>query len=141
MVKPYRLPVSGTERQAAWGYLMTADLAGQLRAICLALPEVTERLSHGAPTWFAVKKSFVTLWADGHHAEDFPHLWCAGLPGAQQELTAAEPGRFFRPPYVGGRGWIGVRLDRDLDWEEIAELCRDAYRAVAPARLAARLDS
>jgi hypothetical protein len=97
------LPVSGTERQAAWGHLMTADLAGHLGAICLALPEVTERLSHGAPTWFAGgKKSFVTLWADGHHAEDFPHLWCAGLPGAQQELTAAEPGRFFRPPYVGG---------------------------------------
>jgi hypothetical protein len=121
---------------------MTADLAGQLRAICMALPEVTERLSHGAPTWFVGgKKSFVTLWADGHHAEDFPHLWCAGLPGAQQELTAAEPGRFFRPAYVGGRGWIGVRLDGDLDWAEIAELCQDAYRAIAPARLAARLGS
>jgi len=126
---------------------MTADLAGRLRAICLALPEVTERLSHGAPTFFIGKKSFVTLWADGHHAEDFPHLWCAGLPGAQQELTAAEPGRFFRPPYVGGRGWIGVRLDRDPDWPawpdwaEIAELCQDAYRAMAPARLAAKLDS
>jgi hypothetical protein len=119
---------------------MTGDLAGQLRAICLALPEVTERLSHGAPTFFIGKKSFVTLWADGHHAEDFPHLWCAGLPGAQQELTAAEPSRFFRPPYVGGRGWIGVRLDRDLDWGQIAELCQDAYRAIAPARLAARLD-
>jgi hypothetical protein len=119
----------------------TADLAEQVRAICLALPEVTERLSHGAPTWFVRdKKSFVTLWADGHHANDFPHLWCAGLPGSQQELTASEPGRFFRPPYVGGRGWIGVRLDRDLDWPEIAEVCRDAYRAIAPARLTALLD-
>lgn len=120
---------------------MTDDLAGRLRAICMALPEVTERLSHGAPTWFAGgKKPFVTLWAGGHHADDFPHLWCAGLPGAQQELTAAEPGRFFRPPYVGGRGWIGIRLDGDLDWAEIAELCQDAYRAIAPARLAALLD-
>ena len=120
---------------------MTADLAGQVRAICLALPEVTERLSHGAPTWFVGgKKAFVTLWADGHHADDFPHLWCSGLPGAQHELTAAEPGRFFAPPYVGGRGWIGVRLDRDLDWAEVAELCRDAYRAIAPARLAALLE-
>jgi hypothetical protein len=119
----------------------TADLAEQVRAICLALPEVTERLSHGAPTWFVRdKKSFVTLWADGHHEDVFPHLWCAGLPGAQQELTVSEPGRFFRPPYVGGRGWIGVRLDRDLDWAEIAEVCRDAYRAIAPARLIARLD-
>ena len=120
---------------------MTADLAGPVRAICLALPEVTERLSHGAPAWFVRdKKSFVTLWTHGHHADDFPHLWCAALPGAQQELTASEPGRFFRPPYVGGRGWIGVRLDRDLDWAEIAAVCRDAYRAIAPGRLIALLD-
>jgi len=112
-----------------------------MRAICLALPEVTERLSHGAPTWFVRdKKSFVTLWADGHHQDEFPHLWLAGLPGAQQELAAADPGQFFRPPYVGGRGWIGVRLDREVDWAEIAELCQDAYRAVAPARLVALLD-
>jgi hypothetical protein len=120
---------------------MTADLAGKLRAICLALPEVTERPSHGAPTWFVRdKKAFVTLWAQGHHADDFPHLCCAGLPGAQHELVTSGPDRFFRPPYVGGRGWIGVRLDGDVDWAEIAELGQDAYRAVAPARLAALLD-
>jgi hypothetical protein len=119
----------------------TADLAERMRAICLALPEVTERPSHGAPTWFVRgKSSFVTLWADGHHEDRFPHLWCAAPPGAQRELTAGAPDRFFRPPYVGGRGWIGVRLDRDPDWTEIAELSRDAYRAVAPARLVALLD-
>ncbi|MBV9096365.1 MAG: MmcQ/YjbR family DNA-binding protein [Streptosporangiaceae bacterium] len=118
------------------------DPTGQVRAACLALPEVTERLSHGAPTWFVRGKSaFVTLWAQGHHDDDFPHLCCAGLPGAQQELIASAPGRFFRPPYVGGRGWIGVRLDHDVDWAEIAELCQDAYRAVAPARLVALLKS
>ena len=121
---------------------MTADLAGQVRAICLALPEVTERLSHGAPTWFVRdKKAFVTLWAHGHHDNEFPHLWCAGLQGAQLELTASKPSRFFRPPYVGGRGWIGVRLDRNVSWPEIAELCQDAYRAVAPARLVSLLDN
>jgi hypothetical protein len=120
---------------------MAADLAGQLRAICLAFPEVTERPSHGAPTWFVRdKKAFVTLWADGHHDLHFAHLWCAGLVGAQQELTATEPGKFFRPPYVGHRGWIGVRLDREVDWAEVGELCQDAYRAIAPARLAALLD-
>ena len=120
---------------------MTADLAGQVRTICLALPEVTERLSHGTPAWFVSgKKSFVTLWAHGHHANDFPHLWCAAPPGTQQELIAAEPDRFFRPPYVGGRGWIGIRLDRDLDWTEISELCQDAYRTIAPPRLTALLD-
>ena len=68
-----------------------------------------------------------------------PHLWCAAPPGAQQELAASEPARFFRPPYVGGRGWVGVRLDQDIDWAEIAELCQDAYRVIAPARLVALL--
>jgi hypothetical protein len=120
---------------------MTADLAGEVRAICLALPEVTERPSHSAPTWFVQdKKAFVTLWAQGHHDHDFPHLWCAGPPGAQHELVTSGPDRFFRPPYVGGRGWIGVRLDGDVDWAEIAELCQDAYRVIAPARLSALLD-
>jgi hypothetical protein len=118
-----------------------SDLAERLRTICMTMPEVTERPSHGAPTWFVRgKSSFVTLWADGHHDNQFPHLWCAAPPGAQQELTASDPERFFRPPYVGGRGWIGVRLDRDADWAEIAELCCDAYRVIAPARLAAKLD-
>jgi hypothetical protein len=120
---------------------METDLAEQVRAICLALPEVTERPSHGAPMFFVRDKfSFVTVWEQGHHRNQFPHLWCAAPPGAQAELTASAPDRFFRPPYVGGRGWIGVRLDGDTDWAEIAELCEDAYRAIAPARLIALLD-
>jgi hypothetical protein len=118
------------------------ELVDRLRAICTAFPEVTERLSHGAPTWFVRNKSsFVTLWADGHHDDQFPHLWCAAPPGAQQELVASAPDRFFRPPYVGGRGWLGVRLDGDVDWTEIAELCEDAYRAIAPKSLIRELDS
>ncbi len=117
---------------------MTAD---RLREICLAFPGVTERLSHGAPTWFVRGRTFVTLWAGGHHDVGFPHLWCAAPPGAQQELISADPERFFRPPYVGHRGWLGVRLDRNQDWAEIAELCEDAYRVVAPRTLVARLDA
>ena len=121
---------------------MTDDLADRLRGICGVLPEVTERPSHGAPTWFVRdKKSFVTLWADGHHEDHFPHLWCAAAPGEQQALIAASPDRFFRPPYVGHRGWIGVRLDGDVDWAEISEVCADAYRATAPPKLAAQLDA
>ena len=122
---------------------MSGDLspATRLRAICGALPEVTERLSHGAPTWFVRdKKAFVTLWADGHHDNHFPHLWCAAGPGEQESLVASASDRFFRPPYVGHRGWIGIRLDGEVDWAEIGELCADAYRAIAPARLAAQLD-
>jgi hypothetical protein len=118
-----------------------ADLLQRVRRICLAFPEVTERLSHGAPTWFVRDKStFVMLWQDGHHQLAAAHLWCAAPPGAQAELTAADPERFFRPPYVGGRGWLGVRLDGAVDWQEVAELCEDAYRAIAPQRLVAQLD-
>ena len=106
----------------------------------MGFPEVAERLSHSAPTWFVRNKSIVTLWQDGHHNDDFPHLWCAAPPGAQRELVETEPDRYFRPPYVGGRGWLGLRLDVDVDWNEIAGVCEDAYRAVAPKRLIAMLD-
>jgi len=118
------------------------EMIDRMRDICLGFPEVTERPSHSAPTWFVRdKKVFVQLWDHGHHDEDFPHLWCAAPPGAQEALIEAEPDRFFRPPYVGGRGWIGVRLDVDLDWDEIAGICEDAYRVIAPKQLVARLDA
>ena len=114
----------------------------RLRAICTAFPEVTERPSHSAPTWFVRdKSSFVMYWPDGHHGNQFPHLWCAAPPGAQAELIEAEPERFFRPPYVGGRGWLGVRLDVAVDWDEMAHICEEAYRVVAPKKLVAALDA
>ena len=112
----------------------------RVRAICLDLPEATERISHGAPGFF-VGKQFVMLWPEGHHDHEFPHLWCAAPPGVQEHLVAAAPERFFRPPYVGGRGWIGIRLDGRVDWDEITELCQDAYRAVAPTSLIRLLDT
>jgi hypothetical protein len=117
-------------------------LLEQVRAICVGLPEVTERLSHGAPTWFVRdKKVFVTLWEDGHHGVEFPQLWCAAPPGAQEELVETEPERFFRPPYVGGRGWLGVRLDVGIEVEELAAICEEAYRVIAPRRLVQALDA
>lgn len=116
-----------------------AGIADHVRGICLRLPEATERPSHGSPAFFAGRQ-FVMLWEDGHHEHAFPHLWCAAPAGVQEELVAASPDRFFRPPYVGHRGWVGVRLDGDVDWQEIAELCEDAYRVVAPARLVRLLD-
>lgn len=112
----------------------------RVRSICLALPEVTERVTHGAPTWFAGKKVFVQAWPDGHHQDDFPHLWCAAPPGVQVEVVETEPERFFRPPYVGHRGWLGLRLDGEVEEEELAALCLDACRTVVtptqPKRLA-----
>src|SRR3954447_21168037 len=111
----------------------------RLRRICLALPETTERPSHGEPTWFVRgKKTFVT-YADHHH-DDRLGFWCAAPPGAQHALVAEDPERFFVPPYVGGRGWLGVRLDVPTDWTVIAELVEDAYRMIAPRRLVAELD-
>ena len=115
------------------------EVADRVRAICLALPGATERTSHGAPAFFAGKQ-FLMLWTDGHHDHDFPHLWCAAPSGAQYELVRTEPERFFRPPYVGGRGWLGMRLDGLVDWDELAAVCEEAFRTVAPKKLIAELD-
>jgi len=114
------------------------ELVDRVRAICSALPGVTERLSHGTPAFFAGKQ-FLMLWPDGHHDHGFPHLWCAAPPGVQVELVATEPDRFFLPPYVGGRGWIGIRLDRDIDWDELTNVCEEAFRTVASQKLIAAL--
>jgi hypothetical protein len=115
------------------------DVGTRVRAICLALPEVEERTSHGSPAFF-VKRQFVMLWADGHHDDDFPHLWAAAPAGLQAAMVADDPQRFFLPPYVGSRGWIGVRLDGEVDWDLVASVCEDAYRTIAPKKLLARLD-
>lgn len=115
---------------------VSGDPLPRLRALCLALPEVREKLSHGEPTWF-VRKVFV-MYADHHH-DDRVAFWCAAPAGAQEALVAAHPDRFFRPPYVGGRGWLGVALDVEVDWVEIDEIVRDAYREIAPKKLAALL--
>ncbi len=101
-----------------------------------------ERLSHGTPAFFVRgKRAFVYAWLDGHHDIELPHLWCAAPPGVQDALVAGQPDRYFRPPYVGGRGWIGVRLDREISANDLADLCEDAYRAVAPTTLLRLLDS
>ncbi|MCW2528375.1 MAG: hypothetical protein JWM76_3235 [Pseudonocardiales bacterium] len=110
----------------------------RLRAICLALPEVTERVSHGEVSFFAGKQ-FVSI-DDHHHGADRLAFWCAAPPGVQEQLIDQDPTQFFRPPYVGHRGWVGVRIDADPDWEEIAQIVRGAYRQIAPKRLLARLD-
>jgi hypothetical protein len=114
--------------------------AERLRALCLALPEVEERLSHGEPTWFVGgKKTFVML--SDHHHDDRLGFWCAAPPGVQQEMVSTEPERFFRPPYVGHRGWLGVYLDVPVDWGEVAAIVTEAYREVAPKKLVAQLDA
>lgn len=102
----------------------------RVRAICRDLPGVEERSSHGTPAFFARGRMFAQLWAD-HHGDGRLALWCAAPPLAQETLTETEPETFFKPPYVGHRGWLGVRLDRGLDWEHVARIVVGAYAVVA----------
>lgn len=113
---------------------------GRLREICGRLPEVTERLSHGAPTFFVREKKTVVTLHDDHHGDGRLAIWAPAPPGVQEAVVEQEPERFFRPAYVGHLGWIGYRLDRDPDWEEVAAIVDDAYRKVAPRSLVRQLD-
>jgi len=109
----------------------------RIRAICLPLPEAVERPSHGAPAFFVSGKRCFVMFMDNHHADGRLALWCAAPDGVQAMLAEAHPDRFFVPPYVGHRGWLGVRLDGRPDWDEVAGVVEDAYAAVAPKRLTA----
>lgn len=118
----------------------------RLRALCLSLPEATERISHGEPAWFVRTAPQFATYADRHH-DDRVSFWAAAPVGAQQDWVARDPERFFVPPYVGGRGWIGVHLDvgpngapSQQNWRDIEDIVEDAYRTVAPKALVARLD-
>lgn len=111
----------------------------RLRQLCLVFPETSERLSHGGPSWFIREKKLFVTFSDHLH-DDHVEFWCAAPPGVQEAVVGSEPDRYFRPPYVGHRGWVGVYLDVDVDWDAVAELVRDAYRQVAPKRLVALLE-
>ena len=115
----------------------------RVRAIALALPDVTERLSHGATCFFVRDKRPLCYFHD-HHNDDRVSLWCPAAPGVQEALVASEPTRFFKP-LTSASGtfsdWLGVFLDHaDVDWDEIAEILEDAFRLVAPAAAVAELD-
>lgn len=118
---------------------MTDGPLERLRRICLGLPESSERLSHGEPAWFVRGKRSFATYADHHH-DDRVAFWCAATPEAQQALVTAHPQRYFVPPYVGVRGWVGVVLDAATDWDAVTDLVEDAYRQVAPRRLVTDLD-
>jgi hypothetical protein len=113
----------------------------RLRRIVAALPEVTERLSHGAVTFFVREKRTLAYLSDDHHGDGRLALVYPAPDGVQAEVLASDPDRFFRPPYVGHRGWVGLRLDVEPDWEEVADIVGEAYRCVAPKRLVAQLDA
>lgn len=109
---------------------MTTGVIQRIRGLCTALPEVTERPSHGEPTWFHRDGRSFAMGADHHH-DDRVAVWLASPPGARDPLVQAEPDRYFVPPYVGHRGWIGVYLDVDVDWDRLEDLVGDAYHTIA----------
>jgi hypothetical protein len=111
------------------------EVLTRIRDICLALPETSERLSHGAPTFFIRGKRAFLMVLDNHHGDGRFAVWCAAPEGMQKLLVETDPRRFFVPPYVGHRGWLGVRLDRGLNCNELAGIVEDAYAEVAPPKL------
>ena len=113
-------------------------LVDRLRKICLALPEANEKPSHGEPTWFAGKGRVFDMLDDHHHGAVHLAVWLPQPLGAQEALIDADPERFFRPPYVGASGWVGVVLDTKPDWGMVASMVRDAYLHVATPKLKSR---
>lgn len=115
---------------------MNRHALARLRRICLALPEAEERETWGIATW-RIRGRIFCMWSTTDKPE--AALWCKAPPGIQGMLVEAAPERFFVPPYVGHKGWIGVVLDGSLDWDEVAALVRRSWRMTAPKRLAATL--
>ena len=111
----------------------------KLRKIIDAWPETSEKLSHGAPTWWGGCKTFATLH-DNHHGDGRLALWIKSTFDIQDDLVAMNPKLFFIPPYVGPSGWIGVQLGGSADWGMIESLLEDGYRLVAPKRALKLLD-
>jgi hypothetical protein len=110
----------------------------RVRRICAALPATSEQLSHGEPTFFVNKKVFA-MFDNNHHHDGHVAVWIPAAPGTQQHLIRATPGTFFKPPYVGVRGWIGVELDQVSD-DELTYRLLEAWRLIAPKKLHTFID-
>jgi hypothetical protein len=105
----------------------------RVRRMCLALPETTERLSHGEPTFFVHQKVFV-MFANNHHQDGHIAVWLPVPPGFQAGLIETSPAIFFKPPYVGVRGWVGIELAQIRD-EDLGFHIQVAWELTAPKRL------
>ena len=109
----------------------------RLRGLCLRLPDTVEAGGVGNPSFKVRGKIF----AMQHGHEGRASFWVKARPGVQPMLVGHDSERFFVPPYVGHHGWVGVRLDADVDWDELADLIEESYRITAPKRLVAALDT
>lgn len=110
----------------------------KLRDVCLSLPEATEKEAWGEPT-FRVRDKIFAMFATDHHHDGNIAVWCKAPMGLQEILVDSDPERFFRPPYVGPKGWIGIRLHGKVDWKEVRSLVGESWRMTAPKKLAATL--
>lgn len=125
------------------------ELYDRLAELALALPEVTAKESHGSPCFFfRHKKPLCYFHPDGSHGDDRPAIWCRAPDGVNDEMSAAEPARFFRPtPSASGvfATWLGMYLDTAdndaVDWDEVDAVLRDSYRQIAPKKLIAQMDA
>jgi predicted DNA-binding protein (MmcQ/YjbR family) len=117
-----------------------SDPLKRLRALCLDLPEATEKEAWGTPTFRVRDKKMFAMYADNHHGDGRVAVWVKAPPGAQDMLVKSDSDRYFVPPYMGPSGWVGVRLDLDPDWDDVGGLLEEAYRLVAPRKLIALLD-
>jgi hypothetical protein len=113
----------------------------RLRRLCLGFPDAHEVEAWGEPTFRVRNKLFAMFSGSGHHGAGQSAVWCKAPPGDQELMVRMAPTRFFRPPYVGPSGWVGVYLDARTDWKELKDLLEESYRMTAPKRLLARLDS
>ena len=115
----------------------TKKAVERVRKICLALPEAEEKPfgGHTAPAFRVRDKLFVMT------SEDGTTMTCKGAPGVQQALVGSDPEKFYLPPYVASKGWIGIRLDVEQDWDELEELIEESWRRTAPKRVVAQLDA
>jgi hypothetical protein len=116
------------------------DPIEQLRAICMALPDVVERDSNGQISWMIKAKRSIAILDDHYNGVNRIAMWCPAAPGLQESLIEQRPEQFFCPPEVGDKGWLGMRIDKKPDWDEVLEFIEDAYRLVAPKKLSAQLD-
>jgi predicted DNA-binding protein (MmcQ/YjbR family) len=116
--------------------MLNDDALERLRAICLALPEATEKLTWEETPTFRVRDKIFAMYSTDHR-DGRVSMWCKAPAGAQEALVGSDSERFFVPPYVGHKGWIGVRLEGAVDWDEVAELATESYEMTAPKKLRA----
>lgn len=116
--------------------LTNEDQIERVRRICVSLPETTEKVSHGEPTWFVRKKVFA-MFSNNHHNDGHVAVTIPAAIGIQAALIEASPEKFYKPPYVGVRGWVGIELSRVSD-EELSLHLMEAWGLIAPAKLQAQ---